>query len=70
VLSYEPTRDAAKLLIAAGTGQASAGAQSSAVGVTVLAVLTVALGAFWFAARSRDCIEPAPPIPVPVKAQR
>lgn len=54
LLSYGPTRDAAKLLIAAGSGQGSAGGQWFAVAAAVLVALAVALGAFWLAARSRS----------------
>ena len=54
VLAYGPTRDAAKLLIASGTGQGSAGGEWFAVAASVLVALAVALGAFWLAARSRS----------------
>jgi hypothetical protein len=53
VLSYGPSRDAATLLIAAGTGHGSPGGDWLAVAASVLVALTVALGAFWLAARSR-----------------
>ncbi|MBA3808094.1 MAG: hypothetical protein H0X28_06850 [Solirubrobacterales bacterium] len=53
LLAYGPTRDAAKLLIAAGTGQGSPGGEWAAVTATVAAALAAAFGAFWLAARSR-----------------
>jgi hypothetical protein len=54
ILAHGPTRDAAKLLIAAGTGQSSTSAEWSVVVIAVVAALAVALGAFWLAARSRS----------------
>ncbi len=53
ILSYGPTRDAAKLLIAAGAGQGSTGGEWTAVAATVLVAIAAAFGAFWLAARSR-----------------
>jgi hypothetical protein len=54
ILAYGPTRDATKLLIAAGTGQSSAGAQWAGVAAAVAVALGVAFGAFWLAARARS----------------
>jgi hypothetical protein len=54
ILAHGPTRDATKLLLAAGTGQSSAGAEWAAVAAAVIVALTVALGAFRLAARSRS----------------
>ena len=54
ILAYGPTRDATKLLIAAGTGQSSAGMEWWGVAAAVVVALAVALGAFWLAARSRS----------------
>lgn len=51
--SFTPTRDAAELLIAAGAGQSSPGADWVAVAATAIVALAVAAGAFWFSARSR-----------------
>jgi hypothetical protein len=48
-----PTRKAADLLIAAGGGQGSPGGDWLAVAAVALGALVVALGAFWFSARSR-----------------
>jgi len=52
--AWTPTRDAAKLLIAAGGGQGSPSADW--LGMTVVAVgsLSFALAAFWLAARTRS----------------
>jgi hypothetical protein len=46
-----PTRKAADLLIAAGSGQGSPGGDWIAVGLTVLGALVLAAGAFWISAR-------------------
>jgi hypothetical protein len=54
LLSYTPTRDAANLLIAAGSGQGSPSSDWLNVAVTVTLALAVALVAFWLAARSRS----------------
>jgi len=54
ILAHGPTRDATKLLIAAGTGQSSAAGEWLAVAAAVTIALTVAFGAFWLAARSRS----------------
>ncbi len=51
--SFTPTFHAANLLIAAGGGQGSPGADWVGVAAVALAALAVALGAFWFAARTR-----------------
>lgn len=51
--SFTPTFHAANLLIAAGGGQGSPGADWVGVAGLALAALAVALGAFWFAARTR-----------------
>lgn len=51
--SLTPTFHAANLLIAAGGGQGSPGADWVGVAAVALAALAVALGAFWFAARTR-----------------
>jgi hypothetical protein len=48
-----PTRDAAELLVAAGAGMGSPGSDWIAVAATAVGALAVALGAFWFSARSR-----------------
>lgn len=49
-----PTRNAANLLIAAGGGQGSPGADWLAVAAIALGALSVALAAFWLAARTRS----------------
>lgn len=54
LFSYTPTRDAANLLIAAGSGQGSPSGDWISVAVATAAALTVALGAFWLAARPRS----------------
>jgi hypothetical protein len=54
ILAHGPTRDATKLLIAAGTGHASPGGDWAAVAAAVAVALAVAFGAFWLAARSRS----------------
>jgi hypothetical protein len=51
--SLTPTRDAAELLIAAGAGMGSPGSDWIAVAATAVGALAIALGAFWFSARSR-----------------
>lgn len=53
LLGYTPTRDAAKLLIAAGGGQGSPAADWLGMVAVAGAALGVALVAFWFAARTR-----------------
>jgi hypothetical protein len=53
LLAHGPTRDATKLLIAAGTGHGSAGGEWAAVAAAVVVALGIAFGAFWLAARSR-----------------
>jgi hypothetical protein len=52
--AWTPTRDAAKLLIAAGGGQGSPGADWLGMAAVALGALAVALGAFWLAARTRS----------------
>ncbi len=52
VLSFGPTRDAAKMLIAAGSGQASNAGEWFAVAATVFVALAVSLAAFWRSAKS------------------
>ena len=54
LLSYTPTRDAANLLTAAGSGQGSPSGDWIAVALAVAIALAVALSAFWLAARSRS----------------
>ena len=51
--SLTPTRKAADLLIAAGSGQGSPAGDWIAVAAIALGALGVALAAFWFTARSR-----------------
>ena len=53
-LAWTPTRDAAKLLIAAGGGQGSPSADWLGMAVVALGALAVAMGAFWAAARTRS----------------
>ena len=48
-----PTRKAADLLIAAGSGQGSPGGDWIAVAAVALGALGVAIAVFWFAARAR-----------------
>jgi hypothetical protein len=48
-----PTRDAADLLIAAGSGQGSPAGDWIGAAAVAVAGITVALVAFWFSARSR-----------------
>ncbi len=52
--AWTPTRDAAEVLIAAGSGSASPNADWLALAATALGALAIALGAFWFAARRRS----------------
>lgn len=52
--TYLPTYHAANLLIAAGAGRGSPGADWIGVTAVALGALAVALGAFWFAARTRS----------------
>jgi hypothetical protein len=54
LFSYTPTRDAANLLIAAGSGQGSSSGDWINVASSVVVALAVATGAFWFAARARS----------------
>jgi hypothetical protein len=49
-----PTRKAADVLIDAGAGQGSPGGDWIAVGLTTLAALLLAAGAFWLSARPRS----------------
>ena len=51
--AFTPTRDAADLLIAAGGGQGSPGADWLGVAAVAMGALSVALAAFWYAARAR-----------------
>lgn len=52
--AWTPTRDAADVLIAAGSARPSPNADWLAMTAVVLAALAVAVVAFWFAARSRS----------------
>ena len=52
--TFTPIRDAANLLIAAGSGQGSPSADWLGVAAVALGALGVALSAFWFAARTRS----------------
>lgn len=54
ILAYGPTRDATKLLISAGTGVSSGGAEWGGVAAAVVIALAVAFAAFWLAARTRS----------------
>ena len=54
LFSYTPTRDAASLLIAAGSGQGSPSGDWINVAASVAVALTIATGAFWLAARPRS----------------
>lgn len=54
LFSYTPTRDAANLLIAAGSGQGSPSGDWINVAASVVVALTVATAAFWLAARTRS----------------
>ncbi len=51
--NFTPTRDAANLLIAAGGGQGSPATDWLGAGAVAIGALTVAVLAFWAAARSR-----------------
>jgi hypothetical protein len=51
--SWTPTRDAADVLIAAGMGMGSPNADWLAMAAVALGALSIALAAFWFAARTR-----------------
>ena len=51
---FTPTRQAANLLIAAGGGQGSPGADWLGVAAVAFGALAVALAAFWLAARTRS----------------
>lgn len=53
-LAFTPTRDAADLLIAAGSGQGSPSADWLGMAVVAAGALAIALAAFWFAARTRS----------------
>jgi hypothetical protein len=53
-LAWTPTRDAARLLIAAGGGRGSPGADWLGMAVVAVGALAVAIGAFWAAARTRS----------------
>ena len=53
-IAWTPTRDAGRLLIAAGGGQGSPSADWVGMAVVALGALAVALAAFWIAARSRS----------------
>jgi hypothetical protein len=53
ILAHGPTRDATRLLIAAGTGHGSPGGDWAAVAVAVLVALGVAFAAFWLAESCR-----------------
>ncbi len=53
IVSFTPTRNAANLLIAAGGGQGSPSGDWLGAAAVALAALAVAMGAFWFAARTR-----------------
>jgi hypothetical protein len=54
LFSYTPTRDAANLLTAAGSGLGSASGEWINVGASVAIALGIAFCSFWFAARSRS----------------
>jgi hypothetical protein len=54
ILAWTPTRDAADVLIAAGSAKGSPGADWAAVAAVVVGALAVAFAAFWFAARERS----------------
>ena len=53
-LAWTPTRAASSLLIAAGGGQGSPGADWLGMAAVAVGALTIALSAFWFAARTRS----------------
>ena len=54
LVGWTPTRDAADVLIAAGTGMGSPNSDWLAVGAAVLGALAIALAAFWLVARRRS----------------
>ena len=54
VVSWTPTRGATNLLVAAGGEQGSPSADWIEMAAVALAALAVAVGAFWFAARTRS----------------
>jgi hypothetical protein len=54
LFNWTPTRDAATVLIAAGSGETSPPGDWIKVGLAVLVALSVATAAFWLAARARD----------------
>lgn len=54
LFSWTPTRDAASVLIAAGSGEASPAGDWIKLGLAVIVALSVATAAFWLAARPRD----------------
>ena len=54
LLAWTPTRDAADVLIAAGTGMGSPGSDWLAVGAAVFGALAVAFASFWLVARRRS----------------
>ena len=54
ILAWTPTRDAANVLIAAGSATGSPAADWVAVGAAAVGALGVALAAFWLAARERS----------------
>jgi len=54
ILAWTPTRDAANVLIAAGSATGSPGGDWAAAAAAVLGALGVAFAAFWFAARERS----------------
>lgn len=54
LFNWTPTRDAATVLIAAGSGETSPPGDWIKVGLAVIVALSVATTAFWFAARARD----------------
>lgn len=54
LFNWTPTRDAANVLIAAGSGEPSPGGDWIKLGLAVLVALSVATAAFWLAARARD----------------
>ena len=54
LFNWTPTRDAATLLIAAGSGETSPPGDWIKVGLTVLVALSIATTAFWLAAGARD----------------
>lgn len=54
LVGWTPTRDAADVLIAAGTGMGSPNSDWLAVAATVVGALAIALAAFWLVARPRS----------------